>query len=110
MTTTTNLVPTIESTTLAATPADERASSTNGVPNAQKPTTPQDMGPPTPASFPEELAPQQQNSESTLLDTAKTYLPTPDDVQRAMTSVGQAAKSYLPQSVAAYLRASSPCC
>jgi hypothetical protein len=101
MTTTTNLFPTIEST---ATPADKWPSSTN----AQKP---QEMGPPFPGSLPEELAPQQQNSESTLLDTAKTYLPGSDDVQRAMTSVGQAAKTYLPQSVAAYLRASSrsPC-
>ncbi|KAJ7887036.1 hypothetical protein B0H14DRAFT_3430881 [Mycena olivaceomarginata] len=90
MTTTTNLFPTIEST---ATPADKWPSSTN----AQKP---QEMGP-------EELAPQQQNSESTLLDTAKTYLPGPDDVQRAMTSVGQAAKTYLPQSVAAYLPSAS---
>jgi hypothetical protein len=90
MTTTTNLFPTIEST---ATPADKWPSSTN----AQKP---QEMGP-------EELAPQQQNSESTLLDTAKTYLPGPDDVQHAMTSVGQAAKTYLPQSLAAYLRTSS---
>ncbi|KAJ6578524.1 hypothetical protein B0H19DRAFT_1123402 [Mycena capillaripes] len=55
----------------------------------------------TPAS------PQPQNSESTLLDTAKTYLPTEDDVQGAMTSVGQAAKTYLPQSVAAYLPSAS---
>ncbi|KAJ7477467.1 hypothetical protein FB451DRAFT_1173017 [Mycena latifolia] len=38
------------------------------------------------------------------IDTAKTYLP---DVQRAMTSAGQAAKTYLPQSVAAYLPSSS---
>ncbi|KAJ7477656.1 hypothetical protein FB451DRAFT_1454494 [Mycena latifolia] len=60
-----------------------------------------------PDSFPEdsELTRQQQSSESTLLDTAQTYLP---DVQRAMSSVGQAAQTYLPQSVAAYLRASSP--
>ncbi|KAF7339051.1 hypothetical protein MVEN_01981300 [Mycena venus] len=63
---------------------------------------------PFPGSFPEEPASQQQNNESTtLLDTAKTYLPDPDDVQRAMTSVGQAAKAYLPQSVAAYLPSAS---
>ncbi|KAJ7477603.1 hypothetical protein FB451DRAFT_1557277 [Mycena latifolia] len=43
---------------------------------------------------------QHQNSHSTVLDT---YLP---DVQRAMTSVGQGAKTYLPQSVAVYLRVS----
>ncbi|KAF8147048.1 hypothetical protein K438DRAFT_1990016 [Mycena galopus ATCC 62051] len=49
----------------------------------------------------------QQNGESTLLDTAKTYLPTQDDVQHAMTSVGEAAKTYLPQSLAAYLPSAS---
>ncbi|KAF8147027.1 hypothetical protein K438DRAFT_2027882 [Mycena galopus ATCC 62051] len=98
MATTTNLVPSIESTTLPATPAEKWASS---------PTTPQGMGPPFPGSFPEELATQQQNGESTLLDTAKTYLPTQDDMQHAMTSVGQAAKTYLPQSVAAYLPSAS---
>ncbi|KAJ7477331.1 hypothetical protein FB451DRAFT_1557154 [Mycena latifolia] len=60
------------------------------------------MTTPFPGSFPEDS--EEQNSESTLLDTAKTYLP---DVQRAMTSAGQAAKTYLPQSVAAYLPSSS---
>jgi hypothetical protein len=56
--------------------------------------------------------PRRRNSGSTLLDTTngKTYLPTPDDVQHAVTSVGQAAKTYLPPSLAAYLRASSPYC
>ncbi|KAF8147037.1 hypothetical protein K438DRAFT_1868211 [Mycena galopus ATCC 62051] len=96
MATTTNLVPSIESTTLPATPAEKWASS---------PTTPQ--GSPFPGSFPEELAAQQQSGESTLLDTAKTYLPTQDDVQHAMTSVGQTAKTYLPQSLAAYLPSAS---
>ncbi|KAJ7369163.1 hypothetical protein DFH08DRAFT_1071669 [Mycena albidolilacea] len=54
-------------------------------------------------SFSEELVPRRRNSGSTLLDTTngKTYLPTPDDVQHAVTSVGQAAKTYLPPSLAA---------
>ncbi|KAJ7821457.1 hypothetical protein B0H14DRAFT_3733856 [Mycena olivaceomarginata] len=105
MATTRNLIP------HTARPADEWASSTslNGVLNVQKPTTLQDMGSPFPGPFSEELVPQQQNSDSTLLDTAngKTYLPTPDDVQHAVTSVGQAAKTYLPPSLAAYLPSAS---
>ncbi|KAF8207367.1 hypothetical protein K438DRAFT_1755415 [Mycena galopus ATCC 62051] len=44
------------------------------------------------------------------VNTAKTCLPTQDDVQRSVTSVGQAAKTYLPQSVAAYLHVSSSYC
>ncbi|KAJ7871804.1 hypothetical protein B0H14DRAFT_3131710 [Mycena olivaceomarginata] len=64
------------------------------------------MGSPFPGSFSEELVPQQQNSESTLLDTAngKTYLP---DVHHAVTSVGQAAKTYSPPSLTAYLPSAS---
>ncbi|KAF8151077.1 hypothetical protein K438DRAFT_1943560 [Mycena galopus ATCC 62051] len=100
MATTTNLVSSVESTTLPATPAP-------GSTNLQKPTTPQGMDSSFPGSFPEELAAQQQNGESTLLDTAKGYLPTQDDVQHAMTSVGQTAKTYLPQSLAAYLPSAS---
>ncbi|KAJ7852802.1 hypothetical protein B0H14DRAFT_3656738 [Mycena olivaceomarginata] len=43
----------------------------------------------------------------TLLDTAKTYLPAEDNVQRAITNGAQAAKAYLPSSIAGYLASSS---
>jgi hypothetical protein len=102
-TTTPNLVPTIESTALPSTPADEWAESTHNMLAAHKSSTPLEMpGPPVPGAFPEEQAPER--SGETLVDTAKLYLPAQDDVQRAMTNAGQAAKAYLPQSVASYLR------
>jgi len=103
---TTNLVPTIDSTTLPSTPASEWAKSTNNILDAHKPSTPLDMpGPRIPGSFPEENASEQDNGDA-LLDTAKAYLPAQDEVQRAMTNAGQTAKAYLPESVAAYFPSS----
>ncbi|KAJ7046043.1 hypothetical protein C8F04DRAFT_338685 [Mycena alexandri] len=103
MTTTTNLVPTIESTVLPSTPTKEWATNTHDILNAHtKPGTPLEMpGPPIPGSFPDEPAPER--SDATILDTAKAKIPAEDQVQRAMTNAGQTAKTYLPQRVAAYL-------
>ncbi|KAJ7764388.1 hypothetical protein B0H16DRAFT_444648 [Mycena metata] len=107
MTDTANLVPTIESTVLPSTPTNEWATDTNDVLNAHtKPATPLEMpGPPIPGSFPDEPAPER--SDATIVDTAKAHIPAEDQVQRAMTNAGQAAKAYLPQSVAAYFPSST---
>ncbi|KAJ7186034.1 hypothetical protein C8R46DRAFT_1343126 [Mycena filopes] len=102
---TTNLVPTIESTALPSTPANEWAESTRGILDAhQKPSTPLDTPDenPIPGSFPAERAPEPR-SEETVLEKAKAAVPEEDQVQRAITNAGQAAKAYLPPSVAAYL-------
>ncbi|KAJ7352147.1 hypothetical protein DFH08DRAFT_647085, partial [Mycena albidolilacea] len=98
--------PTIESTALPS-PTDEWAQSTHSVLDAHKPTTPPPLdtpGPRFPGSFPhlEELASGASRSGETLMDTAKTYLPAEDNVQRAITNAAQAAKAYLPSSVAGY--------
>lgn len=103
-----NLVPNIESTALPSTPASEWADSTNGVLAAHVTSTPLDPpGPDVPGAFPgfDAEAPA-TNSEETMVDTAKAYLPAEADVQRAITNAGQTAKAYLPQGVAAYLRES----
>ncbi|KAJ7791529.1 hypothetical protein B0H13DRAFT_792423 [Mycena leptocephala] len=110
MATTTNLVPTIQSTALPTMPAREWAESThNKVLETQKPSSPlhtPDLR--IPGSFLEEPEPGAGSSGGeTLFDTAKRYLPAQDDVQRALTHAGQAAKGYLPQSVASYLPSSS---
>ncbi|KAJ6527389.1 hypothetical protein B0H19DRAFT_1385412 [Mycena capillaripes] len=104
-TTAPNLVPTIESTALPATPADEWAQSTNDILEAHpKPSTPGTPGPPIPGSFSDPPAPDQsREGAETLLDSAKSYLPAQDDVQRVITNAGQKAKAYLPQSVVSYL-------
>ncbi|KAJ6459206.1 hypothetical protein DFH09DRAFT_876278, partial [Mycena vulgaris] len=86
---------------LPQTPADEWAQNTNGILDAHETTTQN-----VPGSFTEEHA--AARSGETLMATAKTYLPAQDDVQRAMTNAGQTAKAYLPQGVAAYLRAFNP--
>ncbi|KAJ7511365.1 hypothetical protein B0H11DRAFT_2215194 [Mycena galericulata] len=111
-----HFVPTIDSATLPKTPADEWAENTNsmlsgarGEESSNYSPQMQKQGREIPGSFPEE---QQTNGNAsanggTLLDSAKTYLPAQDDMQRAMTGAGQAAKSYLPPSVAAYLPSSS---
>ncbi|KAJ6554622.1 hypothetical protein B0H19DRAFT_1071987 [Mycena capillaripes] len=92
-----NLVPTIESTAMPTTPADEWAQSTHSVLGVHKPSTPVDMGPDIPGSWADQ--PPAASGGGTLLDTAKGYLPAQDDVQRAMTNVAQAAKGYLPKGV-----------
>ncbi|KAJ7133803.1 hypothetical protein C8R46DRAFT_1139818 [Mycena filopes] len=105
MSTPTNLVPTIEPTALPSTPANEWAESTRGILDAhQKPSTPLDTPDenPIPGSFPAERAPEPR-SEETVLEKAKATVPEEDQVQRAITNAGQAAKGYLPPSVAAYL-------
>jgi hypothetical protein len=106
-----NLVPTIESTALPTTPADKRAQSTNDILEAHpKASTPGTSGTPIPGSFSDPPAPDKsREGAEMLLDSAKTYLPAQDDIQRAMTNAGQKAKAYLPQSVASYLRASYLC-
>jgi hypothetical protein len=90
-------------------PAREWAETTdNNVLETQNPSTPlHTPGLRIPGSFLEDPKPEAvSGGGETLLDTAKRYLPAQDDVQRAMTNAGQAAKGYLPQSVASYLRAS----
>ncbi|KAJ6467077.1 hypothetical protein C8R47DRAFT_1078793 [Mycena vitilis] len=98
-------------------------SATHDVPNTQIPATPGEI-PPTPGvpgwfpnepqthanSEPEKGATgqdgQQDGAAGGLVETAKSYLPGEDDVQRALTNAGQAAKGWLPTSVAAYLPSS----
>ncbi|KAJ7603691.1 hypothetical protein DFH06DRAFT_328535 [Mycena polygramma] len=123
----TNLVPTIESTVIPSTPASEWAKSTTGELDAQKPSTPGDVGPPVPGFFPDEPTPRSiggggggdgdgDGKEDAaggggagaggLVETAKGYLPAQDDLQRALTNAGQAAKEWMPSSVAAYFPSS----
>ncbi|KAJ7612930.1 hypothetical protein DFH06DRAFT_147897 [Mycena polygramma] len=144
----TNLVPTIESTVIPSTPASEWAKSTTGELDAQKPSTPGDVGPPVPGFFPDEPSPRSvgggggggdgeedaagggaggeaggggggdgeedaagggaggEAGGGGLVETAKGYLPAQDDLQRALTNAGQAAKEWMPSSVAAYFPSS----
>ncbi|KAF8187613.1 hypothetical protein K438DRAFT_1972754 [Mycena galopus ATCC 62051] len=95
---TTNLVPTIDSTALPSSPANEWAESTNSMLNTHKPSTPTEMpGPPVPGSFPDE----------TTVERKPTQLPAEEDIQRVITNAGQTAKAYLPATVAAYLPSNS---
>ncbi|KAJ7122231.1 hypothetical protein C8R44DRAFT_735937 [Mycena epipterygia] len=104
--TTATSVPTIDSATLPS-PADDWAENTNSILGAHKvASTPPLTAPPVPGSFPDEAPPPQRSGE-TLMDSARAYLPAEDDVQRAMTNVGQTAKAYLPQGMAAYLPSAS---
>ncbi|KAK7055695.1 hypothetical protein R3P38DRAFT_1366021 [Favolaschia claudopus] len=107
-TTTPNLVPTIESTTLPTTPANEWADSTHTILEAHKPTTPlYTPGPKVPGSFPYEAG--QENGGDALVEAAnaaKTYFPGEDQVQKVITNAGQTVKAYLPESVSAFLSSS----
>ncbi|KAJ6461580.1 hypothetical protein C8R47DRAFT_105995 [Mycena vitilis] len=122
--------PTIESTVIPSTPASEWAKSTTGELDAQGPATPGDVGPPVPGFFPDEPSPRAAagsvkegdakdgerveggglgglgGGAGGLVETAKGYLPAQDDLQRALTHAGQAAKEWMPAGVAAYFRAS----
>ncbi|KAJ7608960.1 hypothetical protein DFH06DRAFT_1148707 [Mycena polygramma] len=97
-------------------------SATHAVPtdtdtDTQIPPTPGEI-PPTPGVpgwFPDERHSQaKQEAEDGgqgqegggLVETAKSYLPGEEDVQRALTNAGQAAKGWLPTSVAAYFPSS----
>ncbi|KAJ7748284.1 hypothetical protein DFH07DRAFT_962183 [Mycena maculata] len=86
----------------SATPANEWAESTNSILGVHATSTPNE-GPAVPGSFPGESAPNTNANEisNDLNGNGGTF------VQRAMTSTGQAAKAYLPQSVAAYLPSST---
>ncbi|KAJ7269521.1 hypothetical protein C8J57DRAFT_1005488, partial [Mycena rebaudengoi] len=91
--------PNIESSALPATPAAEWADSTNGILGAHVTSTPLGTpGPRIPGAYPE----TPKGGDSTLLETAKGYMPAQADVQRAITNAGQTAKAYLPQGVASY--------
>ncbi|KAJ7117273.1 hypothetical protein C8R43DRAFT_934733, partial [Mycena crocata] len=117
-TTTSNLVPTIDSAALPKTPAGEWADSTHEILSAHSVATPSEApGPNVPGSFPDEYVPPNTaaggNSTTTggggssIIDTAKAYLPAQEDIQRVMASAGQTAMAYLPQGVAAYLPSES---
>ncbi|KAJ7602800.1 hypothetical protein DFH06DRAFT_1152561 [Mycena polygramma] len=90
-------------------------------PDTQVPPTPDEI-PPTPGVpgwFPDEPQSQAKEEEGAggpdegqegagggLVETAKSYSPGEEDVQRALTNAGQAAKGWLPTSVAAYFPSS----
>ncbi|KAF7340550.1 hypothetical protein MSAN_02126500 [Mycena sanguinolenta] len=84
---TTNLVPTIESTTLPSNSANEWAETTNNLLHAHKPSTPAEEEPQFPGAFPEESAADRKRD---------VQLPPQDDVERAITtSANQTGNSYL---------------
>ncbi|KAJ6528786.1 hypothetical protein DFH09DRAFT_878978, partial [Mycena vulgaris] len=100
--------PTIDSAALPSTLADEWAATTNNVLFNANGTTVQTPGPAIPGAFPEDsvLAPT-VTGEPSILHAANAYLPAEEDVQRALTNVGQAAKAYLPSQVAGYFGGAS---
>ncbi|KAJ7463961.1 hypothetical protein FB451DRAFT_1042618 [Mycena latifolia] len=95
-----NLVPTIESTALPSTPATDWAANTHDVLAHTDGSAMQTPDPSMPGAFPEDTS-------STGELRVESYLPAEADVQSALTSVGQAAKAYVPRQISGYFGGAS---